>query len=200
MLNTLSKGYLNKEEITDFRKFLSLMSSELERCGGIVSGLLSFSREPSMVFKDVDLNDVLDSVISLTHHKIQLQDINLNKEMSGRPLMMRGDVNQLQQIFLNLIFNAIEAMPDGGQLDIVSRIGETEKNIVVEIRDTGIGINEGDLNHIFDPFFTSKKEGKGTGLGLSIVYGLVKTHSGEINVKSKAGKGTSFLLTFASIS
>ena len=196
MLDTLSKGGLTKEEVKDFNKFLSLMTGELERCGGIISGLLSFSREPSTEYKDVDLNEILDSVIALTHHKMELQDINLKKNIPTSPLMIRGDVNQLQQVFLNLIFNAIEVMPEGGRLELICRMDDTESDIIVEIKDTGIGINKENLNHIFDPFFTSKREGEGTGLGLSIVYGLVKTHNGEIKVKSEEGEGSSFILTF----
>ena len=97
---------------------------------------------------------------------------------------------------LNLIFNATEAMPEGGELTVVSELDPDQKQVRVEIRDTGSGIHEENLNHIFDPFFTTKEAGQGTGLGLSIVYGIVKNHSGQILVESEVGRGSSFLLKF----
>jgi len=97
---------------------------------------------------------------------------------------------------LNLIFNAIEAMPGGGQLRISSKFDGTEKNALIGIQDTGYGISKENLEHIFDPFFSSKEEGKGTGLGLSIVYGIVKNHKGNINVNSTVGRGSLFTLSF----
>ena len=169
---------------------------ELERCGNIISGLLSFSREPALGFKDVDLNEVLDAVIALTRHKMELQNIKLNTNMYPRPLVLQGDVNQLQQCFLNLIFNAIEAMSKGGELHLMSAIQDNDNKIKIEIRDTGCGIREENLEHIFDPFFTTKGEGEGTGLGLSIVYGAVKAHRGDIKMESEPGKGTTFILDF----
>jgi two-component system NtrC family sensor kinase len=112
--------------------------------------------------------------------------------------MIRGDVNQLQQCLMNLIFNAIEAMPNGGELSTILSLDRAERLVQLEIKDTGCGIRAEDLDHIFDPFFTTKREGEGTGLGLSIVHGVVKTHGGDIRVKSEAGKGSAFFLHFPS--
>jgi len=172
------------------------MSTELERCGNIVSSLLSFSRKTNKEYNHLDLNEVLKAVISLTRHKMDLQEIELNVELVPRPLLMLGDANQIQQCFLNLIFNAIEAMPEGGRLWVSTKLDPTEKMLKVEIKDTGCGINSEYLDHIFDPFFTTKEEGEGTGLGLSIVYGVIKTHRGDIEVNSKVGEGSSFTLNF----
>jgi two-component system NtrC family sensor kinase len=102
----------------------------------------------------------------------------------------------LQQCLLNLIFNAIEAMPQGGELSIISKADRARAAACIEIRDTGCGIRERDLENIFDPFFTTKEDGEGTGLGLSIVYGVVKMHQGEIKVKSHVDEGSSFSLHF----
>ena len=187
---------MSKEEIGEFQKFLSLMSSELERCGNIISGLLSFSRGPAVEYTDVDLNEVLQAVVALTRHKMELQNIQLDLKLLPTPLMVRGDMNQLQQCLLNLIFNAIEAMANGGELSLISKMDEEARKIQIEIRDTGCGIHAENLDHIFDPFFTTKKEGEGTGLGLSIVHGVVKTHGGDIWVESEEGKGCSFFLNF----
>jgi signal transduction histidine kinase len=172
------------------------MSRELERCGNIVSGLLSFSRESKVEYLDLDLNEVLDTVLTLTRHKMNLSNIKLVTDLSPKGLMIRGDINQLQQCFLNLIFNAIEAMPEGGQLRISSKFDSAKKNALVGIQDTGYGIPKENLDQIFDPFFTTKKTGEGTGLGLSIVHGIVKNHQGGIKVNSTVGTGSLFTLNF----
>lgn len=196
MREILSEGTPGPEELKKFQDHLTIMCTELERCGNIISGLLSFSRESTIEDKKVDLNEIIDSVVTLTGHKMELHDIQLNTKLSSRPLVVRGDINQLQQCFLNLIFNAIEAMPQGGQLSVTSELDTAKKNCRVEIHDTGCGIRDEDLDNIFDPFFSTKEEGEGTGLGLSIVYGIVKNHRGHIEVKSQIGKGSSFILNF----
>jgi signal transduction histidine kinase len=172
------------------------MSDELERCGNIISGLLSFSRQSGMEYSNVDLNEVVNAVIALTRHKMELQNIELNARLHPSPLIVHGDINQLQQCFLNLVFNAIEAMPEGGRLTVTSEFDSAHNNALVRIDDTGCGIHDRDLDHILDPFFTTKEEGEGTGLGLSIVHGIVKSHGGNIKVYSQVGKGSSFILSF----
>lgn len=157
MRNTLEEGDPDREDLEKFRKFLPLMCGELERCGDIISGLLSFSREPALGFKDVDLNEVLAAVIALTRHKMELQNIKLITEICPRPLLLQGDMNQLQQCFLNLVFNAIEAMPGGGEMHIMSAPQDDDNKIRIEIRDTGCGIREENMEHIFDPFFLQQK-------------------------------------------
>jgi len=192
----LARGDPGKDDLEQFKHFLSLMSNELERCGNIVSGLLSFSREIPLEYKDIDLNEVLQAVITLTRHKMELQNIEFVCNTCPGILMVTGDSNRLQQTLLNLVFNAIEAMPKGGRLEIVSRSDEREKEVIIEIKDSGNGISAEHLDHIFDPFFTTKKEGEGTGLGLSIVYGVVNNHRGKIAVQSTKGEGTAFTLRF----
>ena len=196
MQEILAEGKPNSDDLKKFQDFLSLMSRELERCGNIISGLLSFSRESPISHKEIDLNELMGSVLTLTHHKMELQNIRLTTDLPTMTLMVKADENQLQQCFINLIFNAIEAMPQGGELTVISRLDNNKKNALMEIGDTGHGIPKENLDHIFDPFFTTKGEGEGTGLGLSIVHGVVKTHEGEINVKSEVGKGTTFTLSF----
>jgi signal transduction histidine kinase len=196
MGDTLAEGNLSEDDLKNFRKYTSLMSQELERCGNIVSGLLSFSRESPMEYKTIDINDILEVVITLTQHKMELQEIKLIKNLFPKNLFMEGDVHHLQQCFLNLIFNAVEAMPRGGQLTVASCLDREKNSIQIEIQDTGYGISPQNQDHIFDPFFTTKEEGEGTGLGLSIAYGVVKNHMGDINVKSKVGKGTIFKVSF----
>ncbi len=196
MQEILGEGDPSPEDLEKFRRYLSMMSKELERCGEIVTGLLSFARASSKEFKEVDLNEILGQVVALTGHKMELQNIRINSQFSLRPLVVCGDPNQLQQCLLNLVFNAIEAMPEGGQVDISSKPDSSRKYARITIADTGCGIDKKDLDHIFDPFFTTKEEGEGTGLGLSIVHGVVKTHKGHIRVESEVGKGSSFILDF----
>lgn len=196
MLDTVKKGTLSPEDLDEFNRFLTIMCDELDRCGNIISGLLSFSREPTLEYKDIDIHDVLKSGITLTDHKMELQEIKLETELSPHPLLLKGDVNQLQQCFLNLIFNAIEAMPDGGTLNLSTSLSGDKQKMFIFVKDTGCGIREADQEHIFDPFYTTKGEGEGTGLGLSIVYGIVKTHQGEIKVESTIDKGTTVRLSF----
>ncbi len=183
-------------EVAELRAFTGIMADELERCGKIISGLLSFSRETHNAFKDISLNEVISTVANLIRHRIELQDLTFRLDLTHEPLFVHGDMNRLQQCFLNLVFNAIEAMGPGGQLEIVSACKTVERIAEVKIRDTGHGIPRKHLDHIYDPFFTTRAMGEGTGIGLSIVYGVVKSHQGEIKVHSDVGKGTTFTIQF----
>jgi two-component system NtrC family sensor kinase len=196
MENTLAEGKPTKRSLQEFKDHLSLMSSELERIGKIVSGLLSFARQSEPGWNYLDVNELLDQVVHLTHHKMDIQNIHLESRFTDARLMIHGDLHQLQQCFLNLVFNAIEAMPNGGLLSVTSALDDSSGTVSVEIRDTGCGIRPEHLDHIFDPFFTTKEAGKGTGLGLSIVHGIVKAHHGDIQVESRLGEGTAFVLFF----
>ena len=200
MEDILAKGRPTSKDLAQFKEFLSLMTPELERCGNIVSGLLSFSRETALEYKGIDLNQVLQAVIALTNHKLKLQGIHLSTRFYPEPLWVRGNAGRLEQCLLNLVFNAQEAMPGGGDLWVVSDLDDDRKYVLVEIRDTGAGIQADHLNHIFDPFFTTKEAGQGTGLGLSIAYGIAKNHSGHIAVESVVDQGSAFLLKFPYLS
>lgn len=196
MQSLLADGELPPEDVAEFKQYLDLMAHELDRCGKIVSGLLSFSRESGSSYKEVDLNEIIQSVVTLTHHKMELQAIELQSRISSHCIFIKGDTSRLQQCFLNLIFNGMEAMPDGGKLTIVSRIDRKRDKAIVEIEDSGTGITKENLDQIYNPFFTTKPEGQGTGLGLSIVHSVVKVHHGDIQVHSQVDKGSRFVLTF----
>ena len=199
MEESLAEGKTSAEELKQYQRYLALMSKELERCGNIVSGLLSFSHESKLEYLNLDLNEVLDTVLTLTRHKMNLKGIRLVTDLAAGGLMIRGDTNQLQQCLLNLIFNAIEAMPQGGQLRVSSKYDPNDNNVIVGIQDTGSGIPKENLDHIFDPFFTTKEKGQGTGLGLSMVYGIVTNHQGHIKVNSTLGQGSLFSLNFPAL-
>jgi len=196
MENSLQEGKPTKKTLEEFKEHLALMSSELDRIGKIVSGLLSFARQSEAGWNPVEVDEVLDQVIHLTRHKMEIQNILYERKLSETPLMINGDLHQLQQCFLNLVFNSIESMPTGGSLSIRTDLDPSSGRVTVEIRDTGCGIPEEHLGHIYDPFFTTKEAGHGTGLGLSIVHGIVKAHQGDIQVDSRSGEGTSFVLSF----
>ena len=196
MLDILHAGRPGEDQLLQFTDHLTLMSSELERCGNIVSGMLFFARESGLEHQHIDLNEVLHAVLTLTRHKLELGNIILTTDLSPVPLMLEGDINQLQQCFLNLIFNASEAMPEGGRLAVRTWLDPKSDSACVEIRDTGYGIPEKIQDNLFDPFFTTKDVGQGTGLGLSIVHGVVKTHKGTVKIDSREGKGAAFILSF----
>lgn len=196
MLDILNTGTPSEEALEKFKSHLQLMSGELERVGGIVSGLLSFSRESGVEHSNIDVNDVLEAALSLTRHRMELGNIKLITELYPAPVMLVGDLNQLQQCFLNLIFNAIESMPEGGELLVSSNVDITAQKALIKIKDTGYGIPDDVINNLFDPFFTTKEVGEGTGLGLSIVYGVVKNHKGTIKIDSQEREGATFILTF----
>ncbi len=200
MEDALAKGQPTSKDLEEFKEYLSLMTPELERCGDIVSGLLSFSRETPQKYTRINLSDVLQSVIALTDHKLELQSIKLTKHLCSEPLWVLGDASRLEQCLLNLVFNAMEAMPEGGELKMVSDADAAQKRVRIEIHDTGSGIKAQHLNHIFDPFFSTKEAGRGTGLGLSIAYGIVKNHGGKIRAESQVGKGSTFWITFPYLS
>ena len=127
-----------------------------------------------------------------TRHQVEKSKVTLVEKLADSLPPIDGNSNKLQQVFTNLILNAVQAMPEGGTLTIDSRMSEDLKAVKISFTDTGVGIPEENLDKIFEPFFTSKKVGEGTGLGLSVSYGLIKNHGGEIKVKSKENQGTTF--------
>jgi len=180
--------------IEEFRGYLKQASQETERVGRIVSDLLAFSRRPSPQRAPVDLNQVLHRTLSLIAHRLELARVELLLELQPSLPPVHGDRSQIEQVVLNLVMNAAEAMPDGGQLGIRTRVDADREDIVLEVKDQGVGIEPDHLARIFDPFFTTKGEGKGIGLGLSVVYGIVDAHGGTIDVTSKVGTGTTFVV------
>jgi len=184
----LAQDSVKREELERFRSYLSIMERETERCSNIVRNLLDFARqrEPSLK-SDVDVNGVLEEALSLVANQIALQEIQLEKSFGKLPPIM-ADPMQLRQAFLNILINSCEAIQDGGRIRIATEYLEGEGMVRVEFSDNGVGIEEEDLRKIFDPFFTTKE--KGTGLGLSVVYGIINSHQGNIEVKSKPKEGT----------
>jgi two-component system NtrC family sensor kinase len=167
------------------------------RASEIVNNLLNFSRTGTAEAADVDVNRVVEETLSLVAHPLKTSHITIVKQL-GDPLpAVRGSANKLQQVFLNLFLNARDAMPTGGMLEI--RTTAHNGSVEIEVADTGAGIPREFIHRIFDPFFTTKASGRGTGLGLSVSYGIIKEHSGKIDVRSTPGKGTSFHVEFPAV-
>ena len=179
---------LSKEEI---KKRLNDIYTQTERGAGTVRNLLDFTRKEEPSFVPLEINEIINSTLRLAENEIILNNVHLENKLGDNLAKIRGDFSQLQQVFLNLILNAIQAMDQGGTLGIVSQV-ENNSYVRVDITDTGIGIPEAILPNIFDPFFTTKEIGKGTGLGLSVSYNIIQKHRGKILVKSKVNQGTTF--------
>jgi two-component system NtrC family sensor kinase len=176
------------------RANLERINNEAKRCKTIVKGLLDFARQTEPEIKPSMINKIVDDVLSLVKNQPLFHNIEIDKRIDSLLPRVNVDASQIQQVFINIILNAAEAMKGKGELAIAARQTEDKKFILVSFADTGQGIAEDNLSKIFDPFFTTKETGHGTGLGLSISYGIIKKHHGEINVTSELGKGTTFVI------
>jgi two-component system, NtrC family, sensor kinase len=178
---------------THYAQILEKVEAQTDRVARIIKNLLAFARSPSDAsFQRVDLKQILEEILSLIDYKLKNMNIRLVLELAPvPPIYAQGE--RLQQVFINIILNALDAMPAGGELGI--RLDLRDGAAVIRISDTGTGIKPEHLSQIFDPFFTTKGVGKGTGLGLSISYAIVKEHEGRIEVQSEVGRGSTFTIT-----
>jgi two-component system NtrC family sensor kinase len=176
------------------RKVLEMALSETVRLSDMLRKMLSFSKPDQQEKQAVDLNMALDEILLLHEKQLQENDIKTKTSFNERLPKINASKDQLRQVFLNLVANARDAMPDGGTLSVTTTADD--ENVKIEMADTGSGIEEEHLKKIFDSFFTTKDSVKGVGLGLSVCYGFIKDHGGDIDVKSKVGSGTTFSITF----
>jgi len=180
----------------DFQKDLDVIVRETKRCREIVKGLLDFSRQSPPKISLVDIHQTIERTLAVASNQLALSHVTLEKNLCSDCPQVQADENQMQQVFLNLIVNAIDAIgPDGGTLTIGSnsRIEGKNKYVEVTVKDTGCGIPVENLNKIFEPFFSTKDQ-RGTGLGLSIIWGIINNHNGRITVQSEPGRGTIFFI------
>jgi len=191
----LNKGDITAEDAEKLNQYLGYIEKGSQRCKAIVDSLLRFSRAKPIKFEPLDVNQVLEESLLFTAHQLKLNRVQLLKDLSQNSPGVVGDPNQLQQVFTNIILNAQKAMPQGGKLWVKSDYDPASSAVKVEFTDTGCGIPQENLNKIFDPFFTTGEVGKGTGLGLSVSYGIIKNHQGKIEVESKVGEGTRFVIS-----
>ena len=184
---------LDETQVEDFR----IIKKEMDRLNEIVSRFLNFARPEEPQFQAVNLYGLVMDAMNLLTPRIKGNGIRSVISLSPDLPAVKGDPKQLDQVLLNLLLNAVEAMPNGGTLEVLSNLKSVpdseEKLLQVVVRDSGPGIGRKEQARLFDPFFTTKEGG--TGLGLSIVYSIVQKHNGQIDVESELGKGTSFLLS-----
>ena len=192
MNRVLGRGTLSGEDQKRFGEYLSLVESETRRCSRIVSSLLSFSRASEASFTSIDPGELLNRCLLLSQHKMELQHIAWTLDLPEGLPRIHGDFNQLQQCVINLIFNAVDVMPDGGRLELSAGAQAGGAMVRIMLCDTGPGIAESDLPHIFEPFFSTKAEGYGVGLGLSTVYGIIEQHGGRITAENRKQGGACF--------
>jgi signal transduction histidine kinase len=174
-------------------EYLSKMESELIRSTKLIQNLLNFARQSPPEFQRVNLNSVVNHAFDLVAHSAEKQKIQVFTELDPSLPELTADANQLQQVCINLILNAIQAMPQGGRLTLRTHVQNAQ--IVLEVQDTGVGIPPENMSKLFTPFFSTKPEVKGVGLGLPVAYGIVQRHKGRIEVRSKVGEGSTFTVT-----
>jgi PAS domain S-box-containing protein len=193
IMNTLELLKTEVSPQSKRRKVLEMALSETVRLSELLRKMLSFSRPDQEEKQAVDLNTVVDEILLLHEKQLQENDIKIKTSFAGELPPIMASKNQLRQVFLNLVANARDAMPDGGTLSVKTHSDKT--NVKIEIGDTGVGIKEEHLKRIFDSFFTTKDSIKGVGLGLSVCYGFIKDLGGDIQVRSAVGTGTTFTIT-----
>jgi two-component system NtrC family sensor kinase len=170
-------------------KHLKYIEGETKRCGDIVKGLLDFSRKDQDDFVEFNVHDIISSTCRLIDHSIKIADIKMQIELNAEKCIVFCNPNQIKQACFAILVNATEAIHEQG--DIIIRTENIDEGYInVSIRDTGVGIAPHDMAHIFEPFYSTKRETSGTGLGLSIVHGIIENHKGKIEVDSEPGKGT----------
>ena len=176
------------------RADMELILKEARRARDVVRRLLDFARQGERTRSKADINEIIEEVLMLTRHLIHVNGVQLSLQLVKDPPWALVDTNQMKQVFLNLIHNALQAMPTGGNLEIQTSVRTKDDRpwIAVAVKDSGIGIEGKNKDRIFEPFFTTKGDSGGTGLGLSVTYGIVTDHGGTIEVESSPGKGSMF--------
>jgi len=195
MQRVMEEGSVREKDSDNFRQYLKLMEAETRRISRIVSNLLAFSRQSKMELRGLDINQLIEKTLFLNANLLKIHSIMVEKNLDPNLPDLMGSEDQLQQVFMNLISNAAEAIEaaDGRRLlSIGTRYSTKTRKIAVTFKDSGVGIPQENLPKLFEPFFTTKKKGKGVGLGLSVAYGIIQEHGGSILVRSKVGKGTTF--------
>ena len=192
MLAELQSGEIDAEGKEKFLYYLNLISTESARCSGIVSDLLHFSRQSKGTRNLFQLNELIEKAVRFIHFRLDSQSVTIRTEMDRELPLIHGDQSQIQQCLLNLIFNALDAMPDGGDLVVRTAWDRSAGQISLDVSDTGTGIPQDILPLIFEPFFSTKGQDKGVGLGLSVVYGIVREHGGTVCAMSEEGIGARF--------
>jgi signal transduction histidine kinase len=181
-------------EDSPIRQNLTLIESETKRCQMIMENLLKFARKEEVAFDRVDINDVIEKTAAIVEHQLSINQVKLRKELSSQVQFTEGNSNQLQQVLMNLMINAQQAMKGKPGCVTVRTSPGGNNNIKIEVIDDGPGMPLAIRDKVFEPFFSTKPSGEGTGLGLSVSYGIIKEHNGTITVNSAPGEGSTFTL------
>lgn len=195
MARGVEKG-LTEERKEKFAKYLEISITETGRVSRIVSNLLTFSRKSAISYEAVNVRDLIERCALLSQHKLEMQNIVLHVAVEPHIPDIRADGNQIQQCIINLVFNAMDAVKNDGEIRLSATHDPAKGQVCIHVRDTGPGISEQDLPYVFEPFFTTKDEGYGVGLGLSTVYGIMENHGGAVRVAHTSSRGTHFVLEF----
>lgn len=188
------EGPVTEKDLQNFGQYLNLMELETRRISRIVTNLLAFSRQSKMELKRLNINHLLEITLFMNSNLMKINGVRVENRMDPDLPEFVGTEDQLQQVFMNIVSNAAEAMETSPTklLTIETRHSLANNSVIVIFQDTGVGIPKENISRLFEPFFTTKKKGKGVGLGLSVAYGIIKEHGGCINVDSEIGKGTTF--------
>jgi two-component system NtrC family sensor kinase len=191
-LPRLLDGSSSKEDRKVTRDQLEMVERETARCGEVVRNLLLFSRRRDVELREENVAEILKRCLRLIEHRAELQQVRIIEKVPPDLPQIACDANQVQQACLVMVMNALEAMPEGGELTVTIELRPQNDMIRVTVHDTGVGIPKEIQRRIFEPFFSTKETGQGTGLGLSVLYGIVQRHYGQVDFSSRGGEGTSF--------
>lgn len=185
---------LQKKEKEQIARYLNLMETETRRISRIVSNLLAFSKQSKIEVKGINVNRLIEKTLLLNSNLLAISNVTVKRQFDADLPDLIGSEDQLQQVFMNLLSNAVEAMEskNGGTLTIQTALSLENNTVRIAFTDTGVGISPENVTRLFEPFYTTKKKGKGVGLGLSVAYGIVQEHGGAIKVTSTPGSGTTF--------
>ncbi len=200
----IKKSNLPEEKQKNILEELGIIESEIKRLGNIVKNLLTFARGSGEELTENDINKIVEKSLLLVNHHFQMHNITLKTRYCDKACLVKCNPDHLKQALIAIYVNAVEAMSpssdgEGGTLRVEVWKLEEQGRVQIRISDSGIGISEKDLPHVFEPFYSTKNKTSGVGLGLSVVYGIIKNHEGTIRVQSTVGKGTTFLIEFPSI-
>lgn len=196
MRRIIGDGGVPEDRLDEFKRYLEMISDETARVGRIVSDLLAFSRRSSPTKAREDLNGIIGRTVSIVSHKLEVTNVELQLELGDGLPLIPCDKSQVQQVVINLLMNAAEAIEGEGRILVRTSVAAGGREVELEVTDNGPGIPRDVRERIFDPFVSTKEEGAGVGLGLSVVYGIVEAHGGVIEVESLPGEGASFRVLF----
>ncbi|HKL00808.1 MAG TPA: ATP-binding protein [Desulfotignum sp.] len=180
----------------DAKEDLNYIVEDANRCKNIVKSLLVYSRSTDSNKRIVQINEIVEQSLKLIRDQKKFRNIQIRRYLPEEMMLINADTSKLNQVIINLVMNAADAMHGSGKISLHTYKDKPHKKVFLEIKDTGEGILRENLSKIFDPFFTTKEVGKSTGLGLSIVYGIIEEHGGRISVKKTGAKGTTFIIEF----